>query len=105
MSSVHTLHACLLLALARVVSGGGPDLVHLHARLAAVLLLLLLTSLAETTADKLRKNIYNSEYFIVFRQPAAAFIILIIVGHLTRYYFHPRVELKVNINCELLLII
>ena len=75
---VHTLHACLLLALARVVSGGGPDLVHLHARLAAVLLLLLLllllTSLAETTADKLRIFIIVniSVYLDNLQQPSSS---------------------------------
>ena len=83
-----------LLLLAGGVSGGDPDLVHLHSLLAAVLL----TSLAETTDthSDIRVNILHSHSYSL-PAAAAAFLLFVIVDHLAIDYLHPRMELEVNL--------
>ena len=94
---VATLHSRILhhhLALAGGVSGGDPDLVHLHSLLTAVLL----TSLAETT-DKhkeIRVNILHSHSYSL-PAAAAAFLLFVIVDYLTIDYLHPRMELEIHL--------
>ena len=94
---VATLHSRILhhhLALAGGVSGGDPDLVHLHSLLAAVLL----TSLAETT-EKHNDSVVNILHSHSYSLPAAAaaFLLFVIVNHLAIDYLHPRMKLKVHL--------